>query len=279
MSDEALREIISTEPAQEAVLEQAPEQVQEQPVVNEFEVKAVEKGWKPKEQYSGDPDDWKPAKQWLEFGELLDTVHSLKRKSSDFEEKINTVVELSAKAQAAQKEQVIKELKSRQREAVEIGDFDSVDSITEELTQVKASIPQQPASQAKPSMDESVKRMVEDFSARNAHWFNQSAENISAYREATIYEDYLSRERPELTIPERFAKVEAHIKQEFPQKFQNARQSAPPAVESSSNNLIAPKDKKITLRDLPKNLQRIGSTLKPENVEQYIKDCQAAGLI
>ena len=40
----------------------------------EHEVAAREKGWRPKDEWEGDPDDWRPAKQFLEWGEMRSTI-------------------------------------------------------------------------------------------------------------------------------------------------------------------------------------------------------------
>ena len=58
-------EIIDAPVVQEPKVESTP------PVENNYEAEAREQGWKPKEGYEGDPEKWRPAKEFVERGELF----------------------------------------------------------------------------------------------------------------------------------------------------------------------------------------------------------------
>lgn len=248
---------------------------QQAPAYNEHELKAMEKGWKPKDQYQGDPSDWKPAKQWLEFGDLLDTVHSLKRKDEEKTKQIETVLEISKKAQEKQREQILKELKQKHREAVEIGDVDAADKVVEEIHKVKNEDVFPQATKPLIGQDE-----MNSFLERNKHWFNEEPENFKMRQEAIDYDAYLLKTQPNMLPKDRFEKVERMVKSNYPQKFENPKQNQPSPVIGQTEQRKAPeKTSKVTFNDLPKDLQRIARTLKPEAHEQFINDCKMAGLI
>jgi hypothetical protein len=38
----------------------------------------MERGWTPKDQWKGDPAQWRPADVWLDRGEFLQTIQGLK---------------------------------------------------------------------------------------------------------------------------------------------------------------------------------------------------------
>ena len=44
------------------------------PDVDPYESEAREQGWKPKEEYEGDPEKWRPAKEFVERGELFGKI-------------------------------------------------------------------------------------------------------------------------------------------------------------------------------------------------------------
>lgn len=253
-----------------------PPEQQNTPTFNEHELKAMEKGWKPKEQFSGDPSEWKPAKQWLEFGELLDTVHTLKRKDEEKQKQIETVLEISKKAQEKQREQILKELKQQHREAVEIGDVDAADKVVEEIHKIKneETIPQ---ATSKPLIGQED---MNAFMERNKHWFNDEPENFKMRQEAIDYDAYLLKTQPSIPPKERFERVERMVKSNYPQKFENPRQNQPSPVMRQSEQRKAPeKTEKISINDLPPEHKRILRTIKPEFHEQYIQNCKLAGLI
>ena len=56
---------------------QQPEQKQVTPEVDSYELQAREQGWKPKEEYEGDPEKWRPAKEFVERGELFGKIDTM----------------------------------------------------------------------------------------------------------------------------------------------------------------------------------------------------------
>jgi len=42
-----------------------------------YESEAREQGWKPQDEYEGDPNKWRPAKEFVERGELFGKIDSL----------------------------------------------------------------------------------------------------------------------------------------------------------------------------------------------------------
>ena len=39
-----------------------------------LEDKALDKGWRPEDEWTGEPDQWRPAKEFLDRGELMDRI-------------------------------------------------------------------------------------------------------------------------------------------------------------------------------------------------------------
>jgi len=72
------QELQVTTPEVDAVTTQeqvTPEQSQQQQTFSDpYEDQAREQGWRPKEEYEGDPEKWRPAKEFVERGELFGKI-------------------------------------------------------------------------------------------------------------------------------------------------------------------------------------------------------------
>lgn len=100
--------------------------------LTDIERTAMEQGWTPKEDFKGNPDNWKPAAQYVEWGEMKNSITTLTksmkgmRKSHDEEiVNLNKFHKASLEAREA-------ELVTQLEAAVEDGDFDKVKAITGE---------------------------------------------------------------------------------------------------------------------------------------------------
>jgi hypothetical protein len=44
------------------------------PVLTEIEQRASSRGWVPKDEWDGDPEEWRPAKEFIDRGELFKKI-------------------------------------------------------------------------------------------------------------------------------------------------------------------------------------------------------------
>lgn len=96
--------------------------------------RAKRNGWTPYEDFvknGGDPKQWKTAKHFNEYGDMVDKHRQMQR---DFDERLRGVQALyTAKIQDMQSQR--QQLESQKREAVENGDWDGVQRIDKQLAQ------------------------------------------------------------------------------------------------------------------------------------------------
>jgi hypothetical protein len=250
---------------------------------DEYLEKAVAKGYNPdKEAFiksGGNPEDFKTPKQWLEFGELLDSHHQLKRTVEQQNKQIETVVRLSKRAQEAQRETLIKELKTRQREAVDNLDSDKVEQLTEEISKLKSEPLEDPS--VNTATQAEVDREMAEFKSRNS-WVNDDPSTFRMRQDAKAYADQLdtSSQYRNLSVREKLGMVEKMIRDNYPEKFENKKQFAPKTVESGmSSGEMASAKKSLDLSGLPKDLAQICVKLPKDLQAQFIKDCKSEGLI
>jgi len=85
----------------------------------DVETKARAKGWKPLEEYSGEPDEWIPAKEFVGRQPLYDQIHTLKREISkqgqQFQKEMAEVSQHFAKMQQVEFEKAVKQRKAMEK--------------------------------------------------------------------------------------------------------------------------------------------------------------------
>lgn len=106
-------------------------------------------GWVPKEQYHGDPSKWRPAEEFIAYGETnrLVKLGEVKRLSAKLSEKEKEIEQIRKEAQEFREfmtgtkkaitDRQTQELLARKRAAYEVGDFDTMMQVDEALGKLK----------------------------------------------------------------------------------------------------------------------------------------------
>lgn len=181
----------------------ASEETQDAPQLTEIEEVAVDMGWTPKDQWKGDPDAWKPAKDYVRA--TRDVNKSLK---SDLKQ-LQRQVEGISRATATMTERAIAEARqeweSKLDQAVEDGDKAGVKAAQAELSKLERV---QPQADMPPE--------AQDFVERHASWFGKD-------REATEYAakraDHYAAQG--LSPARQLKAVEKDMRDLFPELFQD----------------------------------------------------------
>lgn len=110
----------------------------ETPTYSPEEQKAIDLGWKPKDQWQGEEADWVPAKWWLKYGDLEQRAITLESQNKQTDKVLNVLKTRYLRL----KEDALKELqnnvKRRKQEAIKNEDYERVaqlDTEAEALTQ------------------------------------------------------------------------------------------------------------------------------------------------
>lgn len=207
----------------------------------DYESQARQQGWKPKEEFDGPVDRWRPAEEFVKRGN--DTPAILRQRVDKLDKALNSVreqaradLESERKAMAdrfdrqnrmaelalqRQRETYENQIATAKREAVALGDSERY----EQLERHEGFVKKQWADDDKqiaPKADTPVAAAapapapeVASWMSKNP-WFNKD----SALTEvATAYEDYLARAKPGLSLDERLELTRKHVVSEFPHKF------------------------------------------------------------
>ena len=277
MSEELEVQPVSPEIVDIPVELDAPVETISEPIrISKYEEAALAKGWKPKDNFVGDPEEFRSAKDWLERGELLDTIHSLNRKVQEQKEAVDHLAEFNKKIEVITREKLLSELESKHRAAVEVGDVDAAAAVAKDMVKAHSDLPmfKEPAVAA-PIIPEEVQSFVN----RNASWFNDStAENAAMKAFALRRDAEIAAANPGIAAKDAMALVESDVKKIFAHKFASAPTSA---VAAPSAAPVKPKE--VTVNGLPefhqmmvKKLQR---STKSFDVKAYIENLRKAGEI
>ena len=109
----------------------------ETPQLSKAEEKALSHGWKPKDQWEGDPDEWRDAQSFLDRGEFLSHISAQNKQIKELLAGQRAMTEHNRKlAEAAFKEQLT-DLRQAKKAALEADDAAAVVEIEEKIDEVK----------------------------------------------------------------------------------------------------------------------------------------------
>lgn len=262
-------------------------EAQEEHQLSEVEQRASRMGWRPKEEFKGDPEKWIDADSFVgrtekELPIALGTIKNLERRLIENERQqaesmavIKSFAEQYKLKEQKAYERAIKDLQKQQREAVEVGDTAKFDSVQAEIADVMkdardhstaGQVKHQPA---KPSAD------FEAWHGRNP-WYGTDPD-------MTRIADDVSRvvvaAYPELANgPGIFAKYDEALKLRFGDKINgNQRRNEPATVGSGSSDAQGSRNPKgsKTYAALPSEAKQACDKFVKAGLltrEQYLQD-------
>ena len=245
---------------------------QNTPIVNETEEKARRMGWKPQDEYKGDPDRWTDAESFVKVGEeripvMKENYRKLEDNYKALEQKVKAQEDYQKHMAKVQYERAIKDLKEQKKVAVEEADTDKYEKLEKQEEQIKTDYsPKQPDTPRPP--DE-----VANWIARNTWYQNPTLANKAAEIENKILEEEALNSsddpfyQPKNTA-ERLEEVSRRIRAEF--KKEPARKL--PAVEGA--RMEPSKKASKTYNDLPPEAKQACNNYVKANVlsrEEYVK--------
>lgn len=257
MTDELGGEAAVVETDAQAATEAAVSSQESKTQERDYEAEAAEMGWRPKEEWTGKPENWKSAKVYVEHGEVNARVAKIEKDASERFERLEKMHEKTVKQLQAQHAKDIEALKAQKRDAVKAADAEAVERIDEQLDKLKEAGPESTA-----KSNEDIQR---DWEAKNA-WYT-SDEDMRAY--AFGYSNDLAARNPKMTLEENLRLTEERVKAKYPDKFGGEKKPAA--------NGHAAVDGGGTLSGAFKAKETLFSKLPPEAKAQCAKDV-AAGL-
>jgi hypothetical protein len=210
-------------------------QTSNEPQYSDLELQALEEGWVPQDQYNGDPDNFKSAKEFLRDGQFFKKIDLQHKELKELKRTLNEFKEHHENTLAAEKkiqfENALTYLKQQKKEALREGDADAVidfDDKIELLREEKQKLERQIIKEEKE--DEKVSEIHPELAA----WIDKNPwykENAGMRDFADAYGIKLAKQgvSPSKALKE----VEKAVREEFPHRFRNVNRDKPSAVEGT----------------------------------------------
>lgn len=208
---------------QEGLENKTPEQA---PQITEVEQRAMEMGWRPKEEFDGDENDFIDAKEFVRRKPLFDKIESQSKELKNVRKAIDALKEHYTVREEAAVQNAIARLKEARQEAITNSDGEAFDRID---TQIKEA--EKEAAKLK-ELDQKAQPQQElhpDFVA----WTKRNSWYVNTGYMRKWADDFGADLAGQGLAPQEvLKKVEEAVKKEFAHKFTNPNKSSAPDVES-----------------------------------------------
>ena len=231
---------------QEEVQEEVKEVVQMSPT----ETTAREQGWVSKEEWEADGKDgdaWRPAKEFVDRGELYKSIHSTKRELKQTQAALTALQKHHQFVFEKAQKQALEELKREKRQAIKNEDFQKLEEVEEKLEELteQHQVEKQAFEQEQAKVEVAQGSPHPDFVAwtdRNT-WYSNDEE----LREYADFKGIkYTQKNPGVPPQEVLKYVEQQVKKQFPEKF-GTKKAAPNPV--SSVNKTSSASRKVMMDD------------------------------
>lgn len=246
----------------------------EEPQHSPIELQAMSMGWRPKDQWQGNEDDFVEAKEFVQRKSLFDKIDSQSRQIKNI---TRTLADFKAhydNVERAAYQRAYNELKAQRRQALEEEDTRTALQLEDKMEQVQAEyaqkVEQQRVEQASQSKEPDPVFM--QWVQQNQWYVNDPVLHNLADAVGKQYFD----SHPTATEHDVFAHVEKVVKEKFPEKFPgNPRRAAPSPVDGGSQRTGVKRDNFKLPPEHQAIMERFVKTIPGFTKEQYIKDYKA----
>lgn len=219
----------------EVVAEESNDTVVEQS--STVEDKAREQGWRPKEEFDGDPSKWVSAETFVAKGELIDRIEALGKKLKDSEKTIGMLKEHHTKVKETEFKRAVDFLKSQKKAAYENGDVDKIIEIDEKIAEVKETQKAQKQQEQVNEQPDTHPDFI--FWASENKWYDRNSEMRA---DADAFGEAYARNNPSKTPQEVLEYVTTKIKKTYPEEFTNPNRNRPNGVEGGGTRQGSSRD-------------------------------------
>lgn len=242
------------------------EQEDNQPQYTETEQRAMEQGWVPKDQWTGE-GKWRDAESFLDRGELFGKIDAQNREIKSTRQALQALQQHYAKMSEVEYKRALDTLKKEKKEALLENDADAVLEADEKIAALREVKQQAPAVQQEP----------EQLHPEFVNWVNRNPWYSSNAAMAGAADRIGNMLRAQGMAPsEILREVEKEIKKEFAHKFTNPNREKAPSVEGGGTQSGGTRNDRIQLSEVEEQVMKklVGSGVLTK--EQYIADIRKA---
>ena len=247
------------------------------PELTPVEQQAVDQGWVPLDdwkQAGKDESDWRPAKEFVDRGELYKSIHTTKRELKATQAQLTTLQRHHQYVFEKAYNTALSDLKKEKRLAIRNEDFERLEEVEDQLENLQAERAQEVTAfnQQVAATQAPVNPEFQAFVDKNS-WY-QSDKTLRDEADAVGY-IYLNNGGTKDGL---FDHVEKEMKRKFPNKF-GVKRAAPNAVAAvNRTNKASPKGESMS--DVPEHMRDVIRTFCESTgmkEAEYIKQLKKNG--
>ena len=244
---------------------------QEQPSFTPIEEKAMSMGWRPKEQFEGDEEEFIDAKEFVRRQPLFDRIESQNKQLKNVTKALESFKTHYTKVEEAAVQKALNQLKAQRKHALTEGDGDSFELFDDEIKKAEQQLSAIEQAKNQPIVEETVVHPEwQAFQSRNP-WYN-----TTGYMRKFADEIGAELATKGVAPTDVLKQVEQAVRKEFPHKFVNPNKEHAPTVEQGrGTSKTSSKDSDSFMneqeRKVMNDLVRSGLLTK----EKYIADLKA----
>lgn len=274
------------ETAAQDVENQEDQQTEQHQAGPEIVARARRMGWLPEDEYKGDAGNWRTAEKFIERGESEAAIAKERNRALDRElaESHKTTKDLRdtleqfkdhhGKVEQRAYDRALKDIKAKQRQAVEEGDIEAFDEAAKEADQLRDDATTAAKTEEKPAngadTDQPENPNFAPWQRENA-WYGDDIE-------MTAYADSISQTVARVVGgfgPEFYGRLTQEMKKKFPDRTGNARRRAPASVEGAGDGTNARGGGGKSYADLPPEAKQACESFVKQGLlkqEDYVRD-------
>lgn len=216
------------------------------------ERRAIDLGWKPKDQWQGNEDDWVPAKWWLKYGDLEQTKIALEQQDKHKERVINAMKNRYMRVKEDSVKEALDIIKRQKREAMKEENFQAVAELDAQAELLKEGLENKfkQADAEFAQQDTQVNTPPPEFYRWNREnsWYKFGDTTDPMTVEADTLAFAIRSRNPNASYNEILSTVTEKIKRMFPEKFKKEPDPVNAVDEGSETGSRASKGTKSSYK-------------------------------
>lgn len=247
---------------------------QDPPKFTEIEQRAMEMGWRPQEEWDGDPNEFVDAKEYVGRKPLFDKIQTQSKALKETNKALEALKNHYTRVKESEYKRALKTLQEQRASAIADGDGETFTRLDGEIKSIEAEAAEMAAVRNTPLVQEQPVEHPAFVAWKNRNQWYATTEYMKSYADQVG-----ARLAAQGMIPEDVLKeVEKAVRKEFPQKFTNPNKASAPDVDSSRGNTS--KSTKSLEAELTPQERRVMETLirsdpKTFTKEKYLADLKA----
>ena len=237
----------------------------QEPEYTEDERIAREKGWRPKEEFTGDEKHWVSAREFNNRTELFDKLSDRNKTIKSLNKKIDALIKHNQGLEEATRKKTLSELDEKRREAVQYGDTDAFDAAEKQIKEVESqesTLKVESEDSESGGQQESVEipQTIKDFAERNVSWFEKNKEmtDFAVFKVQQLVNSGTDMDQA-------LIEAEKEVKKIYANKFRNPKKDKPSDVTPGTKIKIKPK---LTMSSITSEQRSVWHTLKNSMTEE-----------